>query len=80
MRPPTLEQQSIGPAEATVKVAKQPMKMYSTAKEDPYLGLLNLRNTLQEGPEMSPAQQLFERRTKTMIPTTQQMLRPTVVM
>ena len=44
-----------GAAEAAVKVAKRLMKRCHTAKEDPYLGLLNLRNTPQEGLETSPA-------------------------
>ena len=42
-----------GAAEAAVKVAKNMMKCHD-AKEDHYLGLLNLRNTPQEGLTTSP--------------------------
>ena len=36
---------SNGTAEAAVKIAKRLMKRYRKAKEDPYLGLVNIRNT-----------------------------------
>ena len=67
---------SNGAAEAAVKIAKTMMKKCKKAKEDPYLGLLNLRNTPQEGLSMSPAQRLLGRRTKTLIPTTTEVLKP----
>ena len=44
------------------------MKKCIKAKEDPYLGLLNLRNTPHEGMQSSPVQRLLGRRTKTSIP------------
>src|SRR6218665_1218059 len=59
-----------GAAEAAVKVAKRMMRKCHAAHEDPYLGLLNLRNTPTEGLELSPAQRLFGRHTKTCMPTT----------
>ena len=46
------------------------------AGEDHCLGLLNLRNTPQEYMTTSPAQRLFGRRTKRMVPTTFQLLKP----
>ena len=68
--------QSNGAAEAAVKIAKNLMKKCLKAKEDPYLGLLNLRNTPHEGMKTSPAQRLFGRRTKTCIPTIAERLKP----
>ena len=59
-----------GAAEAAVKDAKKFMKKCSEEKSDPYLGLLNVRNTPTEGLSSSPAQRLLGRRTKTCIPTT----------
>ena len=52
------------------------MKKFCKAKEDPYLGLLNIRNTPQEGMETSPVQGLMGRRTKTAIPTVNDRLMP----
>ena len=69
--------QSNGAAEAAVKVAKNMMKKCLHAKEDPYLGLLNLRNTQEEGMTSSPAQRIMGRRTKTALPTTFKLLQPT---
>ena len=69
--------QSNGAAEAAVKVAKNMMKKCLHAKEDPYLGLLNLRNTPEEGMTSSPTQRLMGRRTKTSLPTTFKLLQPT---
>lgn len=47
-----------GAAEAAVKTVKKSLR----AKEDMYLGLLNIRNTPQEGLTTSPAQRLMGRR------------------
>ena len=66
--------QANGCAEAHVKVAKRIMKRCAKAKEDPYLGLLNWRNTPTEGLSTSPAQRLFGRQTKTILPTTKNVL------
>ncbi|KAL8613325.1 hypothetical protein ACOMHN_052565 [Nucella lapillus] len=56
--------QANGSAEAAVKVAKNLMKKCLYAKEDPYIGLLNLRNTPEEGLTSSPMQRLMGRRAK----------------
>ena len=69
--------QSNGAAEAAVKVAKNMMKKCLHAKEDPYLGLLNLRNTPEEGMTSSPAQRIMGRWTKTALPMTFKLLQPT---
>ncbi|XP_014665126.1 PREDICTED: uncharacterized protein K02A2.6-like, partial [Priapulus caudatus] len=66
-----------GVAEAAVKSAKKLMRKCKASREDPYLGLLNLRNTPTESLQTSPAQRLVGRRTKTMLPTTLDRLRPT---
>ena len=64
-----------GAAESAVKIAKNLMECCK-AKEDPYLGLFNIRNTPQEGMETSPVQRLMGRRTKTGIPTVNDRLMP----
>ena len=65
-----------GAAEAAVKTVKRMMKRSRAAGEDPYLGLLNLRNTPQEGMDTSPAQRLMSRRTRTGVPTSKALLQP----
>ena len=52
------------------------MKKCVQASEDPYLGLLNLRNTPTESIGTSPAQRLFCRRTRTLLPTVTALLEP----
>ena len=44
--------------------------------EDQYLALLNIRNVPTQGVDSSPAQRLFGRRTRTLLPTTQSLLKP----
>ena len=61
---------------AAVKVAKNMMCKCAQNKEDPYLGLLNLRNTPIEIHKHSPSQLLFGRRTRTLIATDENRLRP----
>lgn len=68
--------QANGAAEAAVKIAKRMMKKCSLNKEDPYIALLNLRNTPQEGTPYSPVQRLMGRRTKTLLPTKSKLLKP----
>ena len=65
-----------GCAEAAVKIAKNMMKRSFLEHEDPYLALLYLRNTPQEGTDSSPVQRLMGRRTKTLIPTVPSLLNP----
>ena len=69
---------SNGAAEPAVKISKRMMRKCQDTQEDPYLGLLNLRNTPIEGLGVSPVQRLFARRTKTTMPTTLESLRPMV--
>ena len=63
-----------GAAESAVKTAKRLLKRYKAANEDPYIGLLNLRNTPNESSDLSPVQMLFGRRTKSIIPVTNEKL------
>ena len=70
--------QSNGKVESAVKIAKGLVKKTEKAKADPYLALLNLRNTPTEGMTSSPAQRLFSRRTKTLLPTTKRLLEPSI--
>ena len=65
-----------GAAEAAVKDAKKMIKRCIAEKTDPYLGLLNVRNTLTEGINTSPVQRLFGRRTKTVTSTSTSRLQP----
>ena len=62
-----------------MKTVKALMLKSAKAGEDPYLGLLNLRNTPNEGLTTSPAQRLFGRRTQTGIPTAQPALKPSQI-
>ena len=46
------------------------MRKCKMQHEDPYLGLLNIRNSVNEGWRSSPSQRMFGRATKTLPPTT----------
>ena len=70
------DSQSNGAAEAAVKVIKRLMRKCVANREDPYIGLLNLRNTPTEGLETSPVQRLMGRRTNSLLPATSAALQP----
>ena len=70
--------QSNGRAESAVKEAKKILKKTTASKSDPFLALLVYRNTPQEGFGTSPVQRLFSRRTKTNLPTSSNLLKPSV--
>ena len=59
-----------------LKFAKRMMKKCSFNQEDPYIALLNLRNTPQEGVKYRPVQRLMGRRTKPLLPTKSKLLKP----
>ena len=44
--------------------------------KDPFLALLDLRNTPTQGIGYSPAQRIFGRRTKSLLPTAEHLLKP----
>jgi len=60
--------QSNGAAEAALKIAKRLMKRRVISQEDPYLALLNIRNTPTENMSASPAQRSLGRQTRTLVP------------
>ena len=49
------------------------------AKTDPLLALLDMRNTPTQGMTTSPVQRLFSRRTRTLLPTSPNLLQPAIV-
>lgn len=70
--------QSNGMAESGVKILKNILKKCKEDGTDPYLGLLNYRNT--EKPYMpSPAQLLMSRNLNSVLPTSKNKLKPKVV-
>ena len=71
--------QSNGKVENAVKVAQNTMRKARLAGTDLNLSLLDYRNTPTEGIGSSPAQRLFGRRTKTLIPTSTRLLVPKAI-
>ena len=71
--------QSNGKAESAVKILKNLMIKAEADGRDVYLALLDWRNTPTEGIGSSPAQRLFGRRTRTLLPTSEQLLKPETV-
>ena len=67
---------SNGKAESAVKVVKTLMKKAADAKTDFWLALLEYRNTPTEGVRLSPAQRLYNRRTRTLLPAKDTTLHP----
>ena len=72
-------QQSNGKAKNAIKTAKNLLKKSKVAGTDFHLALLAWRNTPSEGLESSLAQRMFGRRTRTLIPTTSELLKPKIV-
>ena len=68
--------QSNGKAESAVKILKNLMIKAEADGRDVYLALLDWRNTPTEGIGSSPAQRLFGRRTRTLLPTSSRLLKP----
>ena len=61
--------QANGMAEKVVSIAKNMLQKCHKTGNDPYLALLNIRNTPRNEMIGSPAQRLFGRRTRTALPT-----------
>lgn len=59
---------SNGNAESAVKIVKSRIKKAQRDNKDPWLSLLDYRNTPTTGMQTSPAQRLMSRRTKTLVP------------
>ncbi|VDI08640.1 Hypothetical predicted protein, partial [Mytilus galloprovincialis] len=70
--------QSNGKVEHAVQTANSLMRKGKHAQTDPFLAILDFRNTPTLGFETSPAQRLMNRRTKTLIPTKESLLKPKI--
>ena len=70
--------QSNGKAENAVKSCKALFKKARLDRKDPLLELIDWRNTPSEGIGTSPVQRLMGRRTRTLLPTTEKLLRPEI--
>ncbi|XP_053403100.1 uncharacterized protein K02A2.6-like [Mercenaria mercenaria] len=70
--------QSNGKAENAVKTAKRIMKKAKHSHTDPMLALLNFRNTPQQATSYSPAQQLMNRKTRTLLPERSNQFQPSI--
>ena len=68
--------QSNGKAENTVNTVKRLFRKCRDSGESEFIALLNWRNTPSEGIGTSPAQRLFGRRCKTLLPTARTLLQP----
>ena len=66
--------QSNGRAEAAVKTAKRLMSKANESNCDPFFALLDWRNTQSEQTNISPAQIMFGRRTRTLLPSAEALL------
>lgn len=66
--------QSNGKAENAVKSAKQLMRKAKHSGQDPWLAVLDFRNTPSQGIGESPCQRLMNRRTKTLMPVKESLL------
>jgi transposase InsO family protein len=62
--------------ESAVKVAKNLIRKALDAGSDPYISILDYRNTPTQGMESSPVQRLMNRRARTLLPTTIAPLKP----
>ena len=63
-------------ANGKVEKAKNLLRKALSAGTDPYIAILDYRNTPTQGMESSPAQRLMNRRTRTLLPTTKTLLQP----
>jgi hypothetical protein len=70
--------QSNGMVEKAVGIAKNMLLKCNKSGDDPYLALLNIRNTPRDDTTGSPAQRLYSRRTATRLPTAKKRLMPQV--
>ena len=71
--------QSNGQVENAVGTLKRMLKKAFEDGTDPYIALLEYRNTPVTGMEYSPAQLLMSRRLRSKLPTTHELLKPAVV-
>jgi len=69
---------SNGKAESAVKEAKRIFKKAYRDNKDPWMALLDQRNTPTQGVNSSPVQRLMSRRTRTLLPISTNLLYPRV--
>ena len=69
---------SNGKSENAVRTAERLVKGAKESGRDPYLSLLHWRKTPSEGVGYSSVQRLLCRRTRTLIPTAKNLLKPTI--
>ena len=74
------QSQSNGKAESAVKQAKKILLKRGKTGLDSFLALLDHRNTPPANMQISPAQRLFSRRTRSPLPMTDALLKPSVQM
>ena len=70
---------SNGLAERTIQTLKKVLKKARKDGTDPNLAILELQNTPRTNDLGSPVQRVFSRRTKTLVPVSDQLLNPKVV-
>lgn len=68
--------QSMGFIEKYVQICKNVLKKAKKSNSDPYLAILEYRNTPIEGINLSPSQLLMGRRTRTQLPVNDSLLKP----
>ena len=66
-------------AESTVKEAKKILRKCRASGSDVFLALLDHRNTQSASVQVTPAQRLFNRRTRSLLPMTANLLAPPTV-
>ena len=70
---------SNGKAESAAKIVKNLFKKASRDNRDPWLSMLDYRNTPTEGMNSSPSQRLMSRRTRTLVSVVSALLYPKVI-
>jgi hypothetical protein len=68
--------QSNGKVENAIKTAKRLMIKSQKDAKDPYLALLDWRNTPSKGLDSSPSQRMFGRRGRMILPSVSRLLKP----
>ena len=70
---------SNGMAESAVKSVKNLLRRAAESKRDPYLAMLDYRNTPRQDADASPAQRNLGRRARTLLPMTSSLLKPSQI-
>ncbi|XP_029182414.2 uncharacterized protein K02A2.6-like [Acropora millepora] len=65
-----------GKVESAVKTAKNLLRKALDTRADPFIAILDYRNTPTQGMNTSPVQRLMNRRTRTLLPTTKALPQP----